>query len=344
MSDSRTTAEPSDTIPREWRRWAAVSLMAETPLVDVLEVLYQQGFSKSEAIRVCAEFYDSPAFEAGQWLSQQLKKTQSVLTMREQMQATVPRTPVVDRRSGLSSQEFLEEYYAKNTPVIMDDVCKNWPARTLWNPEYLVDKLGGVEVEVMSDRESDPNYEINSNQHKFMMRFDEYVAKIEVAGYSNDLYLVANNKLLATTAARPLWDDFVLDPRFLAPDPDHGQAYLWFGPGGTITPLHHDTLNVFFNQVAGHKHFILIPSLAIHRLYNNLAVYSEVDPLNPDLDRHPLFAGVQPIHFDIGPGESLFIPAGWWHHVVSQDTSLSVSFTNFLFDNNIQWVHPNFSL
>jgi ribosomal protein L16 Arg81 hydroxylase len=264
--------------------------------------------------------------------------------MREQMRALSSAPREVDRRSGLTSAEFLEDYYSQNTPVIMDDVCVNWPARALWNPEYLVAKLGGVEVEVMSDRDSDPNYEINSNEHKFMMRFDEYVAKIEVAGQSNDLYLVANNKLLGTPAADALWNDFELDQRFLAPDPDHGQAYLWFGPGGTITPLHHDTLNVLFNQVAGHKHFILIPSLAIHRLYNNLAVYSEVDPLRPDLERHPLFAGVHPIHFDIGPGESLFIPAGWWHHVVSYDTSLSVSFTNFCFDNNIEWVHPSFSL
>ncbi len=277
-------------------------------------------------------------------MAQHLQKVRSVLMMREQMRSLTGAPLTVDRCSELNGEEFLDKYYAQNTPVILTDASDRWPARTLWSPSYLADKLRGVDVEVMAERDSDPDYEINSDQHRFVMPFDEYVSKMETTGPSNDLYLVANNNLLAAPQARALWDDFEPDARFLKPDPEHSQAFLWFGPSGTVTPLHHDTLNVLFNQVLGRKHFILIPSLAIHRLYNNIGVYSEVDPLNPDLERYPLFAGAENIEFDLCPGETLFIPAGWWHHVEALDTSISVSFTNFAYDNSIDWIHPSLPL
>jgi ribosomal protein L16 Arg81 hydroxylase len=342
MDDELGAQEHS--LTREWKRWAAVSLMRGTSLVDVLSTLAASGCPESESVRFCARLYDDPAFEAGQWLAEQAQKVESVLLMREQMRGLSDIPLDVDRRSGLSEQDFLDTYYAQNTPVIMSDVCDQWPALSLWSPDYLVEKLGGVEVEVMGGRDGDADYEINSDSHKFMMPFDEYVAKIQATDRSNNYYLVANNKLLENSVGRPLWADFTADPRYLGPDPNHSHAFLWFGPAGTVTPLHHDSVNVLFNQIDGWKHFILIPSLAIHRVYNNLAVYSEVDPLAPDYERHPMFKDAPKIHFDIGPGESLFIPAGWWHHVEALEPSISVSFTNFAFDNDIEWVNPTFTI
>lgn len=327
-------------LPREWGRWAALTLLEGYPLRDVLAVLRENNMPEEESVRFCARLYDDPVFEAAQALASQLQKVNSVLAMREKMRDLSGVPMAVDRRSGLGGQEFLERYYSQNTPVVLTDVCDRWPARELWTPRYLAERLSGVEVEVMSNRDADPDYEINSDQHRFVMPFDEYVKKVEATESSNDIYLVANNKVLSTPAASGLWDDFELDPRFLAAEPAHEQSFLWFGPAGTITPLHHDTINVLFNQLRGRKHFILIPSLAIHHVYNHVGVFSRVDPLNPDLERFPRFAGTPQIHLDIEPGESLFIPAGWWHHVASLDLSVSVSFTNFAFDNHVEWVHP----
>jgi hypothetical protein len=332
-------------LPREWQRWAALSLLQGEPLVDVLETLKDEGFSEVENVRFCAGLYDDPAFEAGKWLAQQLAKQNSMSLMRQQLRdlSSVP-VEAVDRREGLSRQEFLNEYYSQNRPVILTDVCRDWPARTRWTTDYLAKVLGGVDVEVMAGRDLDPDYEINADSHKVMMPFDEYVAKVEATNSGNDLYLVANNGLLERPEAAPLWDDFELDERFLTNDRAAKRAFLWLGPAGTVTPLHHDTMNVMFNQVDGWKHFILIPSVDQWRLYNHLAVYSKVDPLAPDLDQYPLFAEARQIHLDIGPGESLFIPAGWWHHVVALEASISVSFTNFAFFNDIEWEHPTVDL
>jgi ribosomal protein L16 Arg81 hydroxylase len=331
-------------LPIGWRRWAAVSLMKGASLTDVLGTLAAQGFREGDAIHYVASLYDDPALDAGRWLAQQLQKVYSVLTMREQMRALSDVPLDVDRRTDVSQQEFLDSYYSQNRPVLITDSCDKWPALSLWDPAYLVEKLGTTEVEVMTGRDSDPDYEVNANEHRFTMPFDEYVAKIGASSHSNDTYLVANNKLLATQAALPLWDDFSLDQRYLGPDPERSHAFMWFGPAGTVTPLHHDTINVLFNQVDGWKHIIMIPSLEIHRVYNNLAVYSAVDPLNPDLQEYPMFADVQQIHLDVGPGQTLFIPAGWWHHVEATEASISISFTNFAFANSIEFSNPNFRL
>ena len=60
--------------------------MNGTPLVEVLSTLRAEGFPEDEAVRFCASLYDDDAaFEAGQWIAQQLHKIHSVLAMREQM-------------------------------------------------------------------------------------------------------------------------------------------------------------------------------------------------------------------------------------------------------------------
>jgi ribosomal protein L16 Arg81 hydroxylase len=333
---SEAADEPLDT---EWRRWAAVSLLNGSPLVDVLESLREQGLPEEASIRYCASLFDSDAFAAGRWPAQQLGKLNSVLVMLEKMRALAPR-PMVERRSGVGREEFLANYYSQNKPVLLTDVCDRWPACKRWNGTYLVDKLGDVDIEVMAGRDGDSDYELNADRHKAKMSFAQYDEWVRNTKDSNDRYLVANNGLLSTEAGAVLWDDFDLDPRYLARDPQRQSAFLWYGPGGTVTPLHHDSSNIMFNQVMGRKRFIMIPTLEIHRVYNNVSVYSDVDPLNPDLEQFPAFEGIEHVELEVGPGDSLFIPVGWWHHVTSLDTSVSISFTNFAFPNGFDWVDP----
>jgi ribosomal protein L16 Arg81 hydroxylase len=39
----------------------------------------------------------------------------------------------------------------------------------------------------------------------------------------------------------------------------------------------------------------------------------------------------------LDPGQVLFLPVGWWHHVRSMDISISLSFTNFRAANDYVW-------
>jgi ribosomal protein L16 Arg81 hydroxylase len=335
----KAAAEP---VTMEWKRWAALSLIDGVPLAEIIDDMVAGGADEAAAAVVCASFFDDDGgFEAARWTAQQLKKLESILKMRQELEELGHIGSTIDRREGLGREEFLQQYYARNTPVILTDVCNDWPARSVWSPGYLASVLGEVDVEVMSGRDSDPDYERDADDHREVVSFAEFAAKVnEYKG--NDTYLVANNEFLSTKAAEPLWSDFAVDPRYL--DPAQRAAYLWFGPAGTITPLHHDALSVLFNQIVGRKRFRLISPLATHLLYNNISVYSDVDPLAVDDDRFPLFQEARQIIVTLEPGETLFVPVGWWHHVEALDLSISVSFTNFVFPNDVEIFDPDIAL
>jgi hypothetical protein len=53
---------------------------------------------------------------------------------------------------------------------------------------------------------------------------------------------------------------------------------------------------------------------------------TDVNPDEPDYDRFPLFRQAHRLDVVIGPGDMLFIPDGWWHHVRSLTPSFSVNF------------------
>jgi ribosomal protein L16 Arg81 hydroxylase len=335
----KAVAEP---VTMEWKRWAALSLIDGQPLADIIDAMVADGTDEAAAAATCALFFDEDGgFEAARWTAQQLRKLESILTMRQELEQLGHIGDTVDRREGLGRDEFLEQYYARNTPVILTDVCRDWPARNLWTPGYLASVLGEAEVEVMSGRDNNPNYEREADDHRQVVAFATFAEQVK-GTESNDTYLVANNEFLSSSVAEPLWSDFSADPRYL--DPAQRAAYMWFGPAGTITPLHHDALSVLFNQVLGRKRFRLISPLATHFLYNNISVYSDVDPLAVDTDRFPLFEQARQITVTLEPGETLFVPVGWWHHVESLDVSISVSFTNFVFPNDIELFDPDIAL
>ena len=162
----------------------------------VVARLVSKGMDKGLSVQLCDDLETSSAFEAGRWMAERLRKLESVLSMRQQMRDLSPLGADIERRRDVSAEEFLDEYYSANLPVILEDVSERWPARTLWTPDYLLEKLGDEEVEVMADRDSDPRFELNSDSHKTLLAFSDYVAHVVSTDRSNDVYVVANNHLL----------------------------------------------------------------------------------------------------------------------------------------------------
>jgi len=53
---------------------------------------------------------------------------------------------------------------------------------------------------------------------------------------------------------------------------------------------------------------------------------TQVDIFNPALDLFPTFGQLQGFDAVVNPGDVLYIPSYWFHHVVSLDESVSVTF------------------
>ncbi|KAJ0806560.1 putative [histone H3]-dimethyl-L-lysine(36) demethylase [Helianthus annuus] len=104
----------------------------------------------------------------------------------------------------------------------------------------------------------------------------------------------------------------------------------WFGPAGTVTPLHHDPHHNILAQVVGKKYVRLYPASLSEELYPHaesmLKNSSQVDLDNFDPNEFPNFEDVEFMDCILEEGEMLYIPPKWWHYVRSLTTSLSVSF------------------
>lgn len=105
---------------------------------------------------------------------------------------------------------------------------------------------------------------------------------------------------------------------------------LWFGPEGTVSPLHHDPKHNLLSQVFGHKYIRIYRKQETPFLYPHeghlLENTSQVDVENPDLEKFPSFAKATYSECVLHPGEMLYIPPKYWHFVRSLSPSLSVSF------------------
>lgn len=120
-------------------------------------------------------------------------------------------------------------------------------------------------------------------------------------------------------------------------DVGEGKLYhsmLWLGPRNTLSPLHFDPLDNLLMQIVGRKRVFLYPndrdnnsgSWHYAGFDGNQYNTSPVDPSNPNYLEYPSFqAAPTPYECVIEPGDVLFIPAKWWHHVRSLSWSASAN-------------------
>src|SRR5271166_4036859 len=292
----------------DWKRWIAENKLFGHTNESLVKVLVQSGIDSEVAWAGLWQVDADTCFQSGFKAVQRLKKLEWFLDVYSQLGALRPAAKFegIERRSNVSRNEFLDRYYSANKPIVLLDLMKNWKARTTWNPNYLRERCGGELVEVMTGRAADPRYEINSESHKTVMPFRDYIEHILQNGDCNDWYLVANNNLLQRKALQQLRDDIVAFPEYLDGEKLDGRVFFWFGPAGTVTPLHHDAMNILVAQICGRKRFTLIPPEQTPYVYNEIGVYAEVNCGEPDDSRHPLYRQATPIDVEIGPGDVLF--------------------------------------
>jgi len=61
--------------------------------------------------------------------------------------------------------------------------------------------------------------------------------------------------------------------------------------------------------------------------------YADVDPDDADLEAHPKARAAVATRLELGPGDALFLPVGWWHALEALDVSITLTFMDFKADN-----------
>lgn len=127
----------------------------------------------------------------------------------------------------------------------------------------------------------------------------------------------------------------------IEPNPARSSVNLWLGRAGAVAHAHYDGYHNFFVQIKGRKRFLLMPPHA----WRTLGIYPFVHPshaqaaanlsnaaphlvlggnmgdaggtaVGADTDQ-ALLAAAEVRVADVGPGEVLYVPPLWFHHVVA---------------------------
>lgn len=308
---------------------------------SMLQTMVAAGQDEAAAAQGISEIAQSPILQAARNHQQITRKLESVMLNQCKLHQHDPNFNNIERRSGLTEKELRRDYFLANRPVILTDIANDWPALTKWTPDFFKHHYGDVEVEVQYGRGADPNYEQNKLKLRRNIRLGDFIDDVQRAGSSNEMYMTANNEALKTGPLASLVDDIGTLPSYLNPDRVKQDTFLWLGPAGTVTPLHHDTVHLLHLQIVGRKRWRFVSPMQTPYVYNFNQVFSQVNLEAPDLERHPLFAHATVIDSVVEPGEAIFLPLAWWHHVRSLDTCISLSLSNLRLPNSFDYQNPN---
>ncbi len=216
--------------------------------------------------------------------------------------------------------EFVERFLTPGLPVVIEGALDEWAALRKWSPAYFAQVVGEREVDVTTEEDGYFNKPRMPNR----MRMADFVGTLERPTDKGVSYL----KQQDFASLPELLPDVSLPP--YAEAPMVLATNIWFGPGGTATPLHYDPFENLFAQIYGKKSFELVHPgdlglTYLRALESDAPHISDVHCKSIDLERFPKFTDARRASIVLGSGDLLFLPAWWFHEVTSLETSISVN-------------------
>lgn len=320
----------NEVLAPEWKSWIIENLLLGASVEEVHAALAKEGVAQPTVAAALREILQSPIFSAASKIAKQVKRAELILRLQQKRSQLLS----IETRPELSASAFHQHYRGANLPVLLPTFARDWPAVTRWTFQWLKETYGDQTITVSDNRDSDPDYDRHIEQLTVQTTVAQLVDRILSSGNTNNFYAVARNRNLQSGLTE-LWSDITPAEGFLTSKLKQNSAALWIGPGGTITPLHHDTSDILFCQIRGRKRLRLVGPYEIRLSQQAQGLYG------PSMESVEADENIVVHDFELGPGETLFIPAGWWHHVVALEPSISVAINSFP-DNNLSWYQPGY--
>ncbi|WP_261511410.1 cupin-like domain-containing protein [Chryseobacterium paludis] len=227
----------------------------------------------------------------------------------------------VQKVRKIPSRNFLNLYMKPCVPVILEDfVDPESPAFKKWNYDYFKEIAGNHLVNIYgSDLES---LDRVASKPISQTPFSEYLNLISTQPTEQRLFLF-NLLTIKPEMKSDIHYNDVTNGKILKWLP-----FMFFGGKGSITRNHIDIdmSHVFITQFQGIKKIWLFPweqSSLMYKLPYNF--HSLANIKEPDYNEFPALKYVNGYEAIIHPGETLYIPSGWWHYIQYETEGYSVS-------------------
>ena len=230
----------------------------------------------------------------------------------------------VDTVENISPAAFREKYYQPMKPLVIKGLAKEWPAMQKWNWDYFIDVVGEKEVGVYNNTKSDAYTVVNAADG--YMKFGDYLRKVKAGPLDLRIFLFN-----IFQHAPQLDSDFTW-PEHLMKGFVKKYPMLFVGGAGSITHMHFDIdlSHILHTQFMGRKKVLLFPHEEQYKLYRkpwevlslaNFAHYNE----QFDYQNFPAVKLAKGFEVILDHGDTLFMPAGYWHHMEYLDSGFAMS-------------------
>jgi hypothetical protein len=230
----------------------------------------------------------------------------------------------VDTVESISPEDFKSKYYNAMKPLVIKGLAKKWPAYRKWNWDYFIETVGDNEVGVYNNIKSDSYTPINTADA--YMKFGDYLRKVKQGPLDLRIFLFNIFQHAPQVVNDFTWPDELMKG-FVKKYP-----MLFVGGEGSVTHMHFDIdmSHILHTQFAGKKRVLLFPHEEQHKLYRkpwevlsiaNYAGYSK----SFDYESFPAVKKAQGYEVILEHGDTLFMPAGFWHHMEYIESGFAMS-------------------
>lgn len=231
----------------------------------------------------------------------------------------------VDVVNDISPDKFRKNYYEKNRPLVIKNLSHKWKAFKKWDWDYINYCAGHKMVGVYNNVKSDAYTPINKADGE--MLFGDYLKKVRKGPLELRIFLFNIFK-----HAPELKNDFTypdeLMPGFLKKYP-----MLFVGGQGSVTHMHFDMdmSHVLHTQFMGRKRILLFEYSQQEKLYRlpfsvlSMVNFKEYYRNWSNEEKYPALQQLEGYEMIMDHGDTLFMPAGYWHHMEYIDAGFAMS-------------------
>lgn len=227
----------------------------------------------------------------------------------------------IGRIRNYNSEEFTSKFMKPNIPVIIEDfIDAESPALKNWNYDYFKEIAGNNEVDVYG--EEIHSLDRAASKPLARMKFSEYLDLISREKTKYRLFLFNLLSIKPELKKDVIYKD-ITKGKVLSWLP-----FMFFGGQGSNTRNHVDIdmSHVFLTQYQGIKKVWLFPlsqSDLIYKLPYNF--HSIANLKTSSQEEFPGLKYLDGYEAVLKPGQTLYMPSGWWHFIQYETEGYSIS-------------------